>query len=173
MYEIEYELREEDLVHFNELLLKDNQDLQKNLRKNGLIVPGIMFFIGLFYYFYYGDMMTTAYISFLAIGWGIISPRMMKMDMRRQLLESYTEKDREELLGVHKLRIEQDELFEKSPGGKHSTPWQDMLRVEHLEKYVHIFVAIDSAIIIPIDTIKSGDIDKFSKQAEDMIDRLS
>ena len=173
MYEIEYELREEDLVHFNELLLKDNEELQKNLRKNRLFVPGIMFFIGLFYYFYYGDMMTTAYISLLAIGWGIISPRMMKMDMRRQLLESYTEKDRSELLGTHTLKIEQTQLSEKSPGGKHSTPWQDMLRVEHLEKYVHIFIDINSAIIIPIETIKSGDIDKFSQQAEEMIDRLS
>lgn len=173
MYEIEYELKEEDLIYFNELLLKDNQELQKNLRKNRLFVPSIMFFIGLFYYFYYGDMITTAYISLLAVGWGIISPYMMKMDMRRQFLESYTETEREGMLGEHLLRIDQNELFEKSPGGKHKTPWRDMLRVEYLEKYIYIFVSMDSAIIIPLDTVKNGDVDKFAQQAEDMIDRLS
>jgi hypothetical protein len=173
MYEIEYELREEDLTHFNELLLKDNQDLQKNLRKNRLIVPGIMFFIGMFYYVYYHDMMTTAYITFLAVGWGIISPYMMKMDMRRQFLESYTESERAGMLGVHKLTIEPTELSEKSPGGKHRTPWADMLRVEYLEKYIYIFIDMNSAIIIPLERVSSGDVDKFSQQAEDMIERLS
>lgn len=173
MFEIEYEFREEDLVHFNESRLKDNHELQKNIVKNRLFVPGIMLMIGLFYYFYYGDMITTAYVTLLAIGWGIVSPYVLKMDMRRQVLESYTDKERADMFGIHTLRIEQDYLAEKSPSGKHKTPWKDMLRVEQLEKYVHIFISMDSAIIIPIETIKSGDLNKFSKQAEEMIDRLS
>ncbi|MCK5828724.1 MAG: YcxB family protein [Methylococcales bacterium] len=172
MFQLEYELREEDLIHFNESRLKDNLELQKNIIKNRLFVPGVMLLIGLFYYFYYADMMTTAYIALLALGWGIVSPYVIKMDMRRQILESYTDKERADILGVHTLSIEQDHLAEKSPGGKHKTPWKEMLRVDHLEKYVHIFISIDSAIIIPIETIKSGDLKKFSKQAEEMIDRL-
>ena len=172
MFELEYVLREEDLVYFNESRLKDNHELQKNIVKNRLFVPGVMLFIGIFYYFYYGDMMTTAYVSLLALGWGIISPYVIKMDMRRQILESYTDKERADILGVHTLKIEQDHLAEKSPSGKHKTPWKDMLRIDHLDKYVYIFISIDSAIIIPIETIKSGDLKKFSKQAEEMIDRL-
>jgi hypothetical protein len=77
------------------------------------------------------------------------------------------------MLGVHKLTIEPTELSEKSPGGKHRTPWADMLRVEYLEKYIYIFIDMNSAIIIPLERVSSGDVDKFSQQAEDMIERLS
>ncbi len=173
MYEIEYEFREEDLVHFNELRLKDDVQLQKSIRKNRLLLPGVMLLVGLFYYVYYADMMTTAYISLLAVGWGLISPYTMKMDMRRQFLGKYTEKEKKDMFGIHSLRIEQDYLAEKSPGGKHKSFWKDMVRVDYVDKYVHIFLELDSAIIIPVETIKSGDLEKFAEQAESMIDRLS
>jgi len=173
MYEIEYEFREEDLVHFNELRLKDDLELQKSMRRNRLIVPGIMLFIGMFYYVYYADMMTTSYIALLAFAWGIFSPYSMKMDMRRQFLEKYTEQEKADMFGRHTLRIEQDYLAEKSPGGKHKTPWKDMLRVDYVDKYVHIFIDLDSAVVIPVETIKSGDLEKFSEQAESMIERLA
>ncbi len=172
MFEIEYEFREEDLVHFNELRLKDDQELQKSIRKSRLLVPGAMFMIGMFYYVYYQDVKTTIYITLLAVAWGIVSPYVMKMDMRRQFLKNYTAKEKADMFGRHTLRIEQDYLYEQSPGGKHKTPWKDMLRVEYLEKYIHIFIDIDSAIVIPIEFIKSGDLKKFAAQAESMIERL-
>jgi len=173
MYEIEYEFREEDLVHFNELMLKNDLELQKNIRKHKMIVPGVMLLIGMFYYVYYADMMTTAYISLLAVGWGIFSPYAMKMDMRRQFLDRYTEKEKLDMFGRHTLKIEQDHLAEKSPGGKHKTAWKDMLRVDYLDKYVHIYIDLNSAIIIPVEAVKKGDLEKFAEQAESMIERLS
>ncbi|MCF6250313.1 MAG: YcxB family protein [Methylococcaceae bacterium] len=172
MFEIEYEFREEDLVHFNEMRLKNDPEMQKNIRKSRLLVPGAMLLIGMFYYVYYADMTTTAYIAILAIGWGIVSPYVMKMDMRRQFLEKYTVEEKAGMFGMHTLKIEQDYLAEKSPGGKHKTYWKDMLRVDYIEKYVHIFIELDSAIIIPVETVKSGDLEKFAEQAESMIERL-
>jgi len=172
MFEIEYEFREEDLVHFNELRLKNDPEMQKTIRKSRLMVPGILLLIGMFYYVYYKDMTTTAYISLLAIAWGVASPYIMKMDMRRQFLEKYTEQEKANIFGLHSLKIEPEYLSEKSPGGKHKTPWKDMLRVEYVEKYVHIYVDLDSAIVIPVETIKSGHLEKFAEQAEKMIDRL-
>ncbi len=173
MFEIEYEFREEDLVHFNELQLKNNIEIQKSIRKNRLFVPGIMLLIGVFYYVYYGDMMTTVYITVLSIGWAVVSPYTMKMDMRRQFLEKYSEQDKKDMFGRHTLTIEHDHLAEKSPGGKHRTLWKDMLRVDYLENYVHIFIDLNSAIVIPVDTMKRGSLEQFADQAESMIDRLS
>ena len=173
MYEIEYEFREEDLVHFNELRLKDDVELQKNIRRSRLLLPGVMLLIGMFYYVYYADMMTTAYIGLLAVGWGVVSPYVMKMDMRRQFLSKYTDKEKTDMFGLHRLSIEQDYLAEKSPGGKHKSFWKDMVRVDYAEKYVHVYIDLDSAIIIPVETMKSGDLAKFAEQAESMIERLS
>lgn len=173
MFEIEYEFREQDLVHFNEMQLKNNPEVQKNIRKNRLFVPGIMLLIGVFYYIYYANTMTTAYIVVLSLGWAILSPYTIKMDMRRQFLQGYTEKDKSQMFGKHTLTIAEDHLAEKSPGGRHKTYWRDMLRVDYLEKYVHIFTDLDTAIVIPIDTIKKGNLDKFAEQADSMIERLS
>jgi hypothetical protein len=173
MFEIEYEFREEDLVHFNELRLKDDPLLQKDMLKSRLLVPGVMFLIGLFYYIYYQNLMTTAYIAFLAIGWSIMSPYVIKMDLRRQFLKNYTAKENLDMFGLHKLTIEQEYLAEQSPGGKHKNYWKDMVRVDFLEKYIHIYLDLNSAIVIPKETMKNGDLEKFAKQAESMIDRLS
>jgi len=173
MFEIEYEFREEDLVNFNELRLKNDVELQKSIRKSQLTVPSVMVLIGMFYYVYYADMTTTAYIAVLAVAWGIVSPYVMKMDMRRQFLEKYTEKEKLDMFGMHTLTIEQDCLTEQFPGGKYRNKWKDMLRVDYVDKYVHIFIDLDAAIIIPVETVKSGDLEKFAEQAESMIDRLS
>lgn len=173
MFEIEYELREEDLLNFNELRLKNNSEIQATLRKNRVFVPGILLFIGMFYYLYYSDTSTSFYIVLIAAGWGIISPYVIKMDMRRQILESYGEEEREDILGQHKLIIEQDYLVDKAPGGKHKFLWENMVRVDYVKKYVHIYIDLDSAIIIPVETVSNGDLEKFAEQAEKMIERLS
>lgn len=172
MFEIEYEFREQDLVHFNELRLATDPVMQKKIRQNRMLVPGVMLVFGLFYYVYYVDMMTTAYITLLAIGWGIASPFIMKIDLRRQFFNKYTEVEKKAMYGIHKLTIEPEHLFEKSPGGKHRTPWSDILRVERHKEYIYIYVDFDAAIVIPRETVKSGDLKAFAKQAESMIDRL-
>jgi hypothetical protein len=172
MLEIEYEFREKDLIHFNELRLTTDPVLQKKIRQNRLLVPGVMLVFGLFYYVYYVDMMTTAYITLLALGWGIASPFIMKIDLRRQFFDKYTEAEKKAMFGIHTLRIDPEFLVEKSPGGKHKTAWSDMLRVERHKEYVYIYVDIDAAIVIPRETVKSGDLKAFVKQAESLIDRL-
>ena len=174
MFEIEYQLREDDLTTFNEMRLKDNEEIQKTLRKNRLFVPAVMLFIAMFYYMYYNDINTALYVSIIAVGWGFISPYIIKMDMRRQILESYGEDERKEILGDHKLVISPEHLLNKTPGeNKHKYLWEEMVRVEYAEKAVYIYVDLDSAIIIPVETVKNGDLEKFAEQAEKMIERLS
>jgi len=173
MLEIEYEFREEDLVHFNELHLAGNQELQKKIRQNRMLVPGVMLVFGLFYYVYYVDMMTTAYITLLALAWGVVSPFVVKLDMRRQFFNKYSDAEKKAMFGMHTLKIEPEYLLEKSPGGKHKTPWSEMLRVERHKDHVYIYVAIDAAIVIPRATVKSGDLKAFAKQVESLIERAS
>jgi hypothetical protein len=172
MLDIEYEFREQDLVHFNELRLTGNLEMQKKIRQTRLFVPGVMLVFGLFYYVYYVDMMTTAYITLLALAWGIASPFIMKIDMRRQFFDKYTEAEKKAMFGIHSLTIEPEFLQERAPGGKHKTPWSEMLRIEKHKDYVYIYVAIDAAIVIPRETVKKGDLKAFAKQVEGMIERL-
>ena len=92
--------------------------------------------------------------------------------MRRQFFNQYTEAEKKAMFGVHNLKIEPEFLQEKSPGGKHQTPWKEMLRVEKHKEYVFIYVDIAAAIVIPRETVSKGDLKAFTKQAESLIDRL-
>ncbi len=174
MFEIEYEFREEDLIHFNEVQFTRNEEIQANIRKNRLLVPAVMGLLGGFYYFYYGDKNSAAYIVVVAALWGWLSPKVMMLDLRRQILNNYTAKEKNAMFGMYTLTIDPSQanyLLEKSPSGKHKMLWEDLVRVEYSKHYVYIYLSLSTALVIPLETVKKGDILAFAKQAEKMIDR--
>ena len=176
MFEIEYEFREEDLIHFNEVQFTRNEEIQANIRKNRWLVPAVMGLIGGFYYFYYGDKNSAAYIVVIATLWGWLSPKIMMLDLRRQILNNYTAKEKNAMFGVYTLTIDPTQanyLIEKSPSGKHKMLWEDLVRVEYSKHYVYIYITLSTALVIPLETIKNGDVLAFATQAEKMIERAS
>lgn len=176
MFEIEYEFQEEDLIHFNEIQFLRNEDIQHNIRKNRWIVPGIMGLIGSFYYFYYGDMKSSGYILVIAILWALLSPKIMLLDLRRQILKEYTYKEKNDMFGLHTLTIDPENakyLLHKSPSGKDKLAWEDLVRVEYGKRYVYIFISLNTALVIPVDKVKKGNLEKFAEQASEMIERYA
>ncbi|MGR8942570.1 MAG: YcxB family protein [Gammaproteobacteria bacterium] len=176
MLEIEYEFREEDLVHFNEAQYLNSKDVQNQINKNRWIVPSIMVLVGAFYYYYYGDVNSAGYIGLVAVLWALLSPRVMMYDMRRQILKHYTPQEKKAMFGTYTLTIDPANpayLYEKSPSGKNKMPWQELVRVEYGKRYVYIYITLNTALVIPVETIKKGDLEKFAEQAEKMIERYA
>ncbi|MFA6052964.1 MAG: YcxB family protein [Methylobacter sp.] len=176
MFEIEYEFREEDLIHFNEIQFMRNEEIQNNIKKNRWIVPGIMALIGAFYYFYYGDKNSAGYIIAIAMLWAWLSPKIMMLDLRRQILKSYTNKEKVNMFGTYTLSIDPADpkyLLEKSPSGKHKMAWGDLVRVEYGKRYVYIYINLSTALVIPVETVKKGNLEQFAEQAEKMIERAA
>ncbi|MCX7106651.1 MAG: YcxB family protein [Methylococcales bacterium] len=176
MFEIEYEFGEEDLIHFNEIQFMRNDDIQHNIKKNRWIVPGVMGLIGGFYYFYYGDMKSSGYIVAMAVLWALLSPKIMMLDLRRQILKNYTNKEKSKMFGTYVLSIDPENpnyLLEKSPSGKNKMAWADLVRVEYGKRYVYIYIDLTTALVIPVDKVKKGNLEEFSAQAEKMVDRFS
>ncbi len=176
MFEIEYEFREEDLLHFNEVQFMRNEEIQNNIRKNRWIVPGVMALIGSFYYFYYRDLNSAAYIIVIAILWALLSPKIMMLDLRRQILKNYTEKEKANMFGTYTLSIDPADpkyLLEQSPSGKHKMAWEELVRVEYGKRYVYIYINLTTALVIPVETVKKGNLEQFAEQAEKMIGRFA
>ena len=174
MFEIEYEFREDDLIHFNEVLFMRSEEIQNNIKKNRYIVPGIFALVGFFYYVYYGDQWTAAYVMAIALIWMLISPKVMLMDLRRQVLAGYTNKEKVDMFGKYTLTIDPEDpkyLIEKSPSGKNKMTWDELVRVEYGKGYVYIFITLDTALVIPVAAVSKGDLEKFAEQAEKMIER--
>ena len=170
MLEIEYEFRERDLVHYNELQIDQSEDLQKKLKRNRLFFPGMLAIFGLFLWSYYSDYRTALYIVTISICWAIVIPQVIILSFRRQILKSYTEKEKLAMFGQYTLRIDPKALAEKSPSGKNKMPWKTILRIEHIRDYIHIVLENGAALVIPIETISEGNIEEFSKQVKKMID---
>lgn len=174
MLEIEYEFREEDLVHFNEMRFMQTEEYRNNIRKNRWIVPAIMVLVSAFYYYYYVDLKSSGYILGLAALWAWLSPRIMRLDLRRQILKNYTPREKHLMFGTYTLTIDPANpgyLIETSPGGKHKTPWSEMLRLEYGKRYVYIYLDLATALVIPVETVKKGNLEQFSEQVEKMIER--
>jgi hypothetical protein len=176
MFEIEYEFREQDLIHFNEIQFMKNDEIQQNIKKNRWIVPGVMGLIGGFYYFYYGDMSTSAYVIVIAALWAVLSPKIMMLDFHRQVLKNYTEKEKKAMFGRYTLTIDPANpkfLLEQSPSGKHKMEWAELVRVEYGKRYVYIYISLTTALVIPVETVKKGNLEEFAEQAEKMIERAA
>ncbi|ASF45427.1 YcxB family protein [Methylovulum psychrotolerans] len=175
MFEIEYEFREQDLIHFNELQFSKNDEIQHNIKKNRLMVPGVIFLIGAFYYFYYNDVQTTAYVMVIALLWALLSPKIMMLDLHRQILKSYTPKEKNDMFGKYSLTIDPANpkyLLEKSPSGKNKMGWDELLRVEYGKGYVYFYLNLTTALVIPVETVTKGNLEEFSEQVEKMIERF-
>lgn len=170
MLEIEYEFREKDLVHYNELQIDQSENLQKKLKRNRLFFPGTLAIFGLFLWSYYSDYRTALYIVTISICWAIVIPQIIILSFRRQVLRNYTEKEKLAMFGHYTLRIDPKALAEKSPSGKNKMPWKSILRIEHIRDYIHIVLEDGAALVIPIETISAGDIQEFSRQVKKMLD---
>jgi len=108
--------------------------------------------------------------------WGWLSPKVMMLDLRRQILANYSYKEKNAMFGTYTLTIDPEQpqyLLEKSPSGKHKMLWSDLVRVEYSKHYIYIYISLATALVIPRETVKSGDLDAFAKQAEQMIERAA
>jgi hypothetical protein len=176
MLEIEYEFREEDLNHFNEMRFKQTEEYRNQIKKNRWIVPGIMMLIGAFYYYYYGDLKASSYIFLVAVLWALLSPKIILLNVSRQILGSYTHKEKKSMFGTYVLTIDPANpnfLHEKSPSGKNKMAWSELVRVDYAKGYVYIYLDLSVALVIPEATLKRGDLQAFAKQVEKMIERFA
>lgn len=171
MTEIQYELREKDLLAFNDHQLKKAESLQKTLRRHQATIPGFLILIALFTWFYYQDSLTAGWIAVTGGIWGVAAPFFLRWQTRRKIARMYTEEDKARILGAYTLRIEPHALIEVSKSGESRIKWEDILRIEAAKNYAFIFVSLDSALIIPRATVKKGNIVEFFKEAEERIEK--
>ncbi len=171
MTEIEYEVREADLIAFNEFQLKKSTEHQKRTRRHLILLPGLLAILALVVWLYYQDTLSFMYIMTLSLVWALGSPLYFRWSQRRQIRKLYTAEEKLNLFGTNRLRIEDRKLVEINRNGESSISWDDVLRIETTRNYAFLFVGIDSALIIPRDTVKQGDLHEFVKEVDKKIEQ--
>jgi hypothetical protein len=173
MTDIQYEVREKDLIAFNEHLLDNSERVQKVIRRHQAHVPAVIAVIGLILFFYMKDIPASIYALLLAMVWGLGVPFFLKWNMRKQIREMYTETEKANILGHYTLRAEPGGLVETGADGEVNTlSWKKVLRVEVEKKYVFVFVSLSTALIIPRDTLAKGsNLHEFVKTVDERIEK--
>ncbi|QSA98595.1 YcxB family protein [Methylococcus sp. EFPC2] len=169
MAEIEYEVREQDLIAFNEHQISESQATQKFMRRHQAVVPGVIVSISLLLFFYYKDIPTALFAGVVGVLWGSGVPAYFKWSWRKQVRAMYTEEEKTCILGHYTLRTEPKELVEISERGESRIAWDDILRVEVTKRHVFIFVSSTAALIIPRKAVKKGELHTFVKEADQLI----
>lgn len=170
MNEIEYELRDQDLLAFSEHQIQENKEHKKKLHWHQARVPAFLVAIALLLWFYYEDLISAAYVGIVALAWGFLVPAYMKWNTRKQLRSMYTDEDKRRLLGGYRLSVAQDALIEKKLDGEESRiPWDEVLRIDVADKYLFIVVALDAALIVPRAGLKTKQLSAFLKAANERI----
>jgi len=175
MTEIQYEVREKDLIAFNEHRLSSSERIQKVVRRHQSIIPGMVAVIALILFFYFKDIPSAIYAVLLAIGWGVGVPFFLKWNMRKQIRQSYTEKEKATIMGHCNLKAAPEGLVEVGEDGNTEIlPWKKVLRVETEKKYVFVYVGLDSALIIPVDTVtKDSDLGGFVRATNEYLEKAA
>jgi YcxB-like protein len=170
MTELEYTLNEKDLLAFNEHQLQDAEHVQRALRRNQAIVPGIIVVIALFYWFYYQDVFSAMYIALIGVAWGLLVPVYIRWNLMSQIKAKYSDEEKERILGDYTLRIQPNHLVEISNNEEVKIAWADIMRLETTKNYAFIYLDVDSAIIIPRKGVTNGDIHEFVAEADERIE---
>jgi hypothetical protein len=171
MVEIEYQVREQDLIAFNEHQLQSSAQLQPSLRRHQTVIPGILAVIALFLWFYFQDSLSAIYVGVTALAWGLLAPLYLRWSVRRQLRKMYSEADKVNLLGDSRLRIERHSLVEVTQGGESRVAWSTVLRIEATKNHAFIFLTTDTALVIPRATVTKGNLHDFIRQADERIEQ--
>ena len=169
MTEISYEVRERDLIAFNEYLAQQSEVLRKQFRRHQAQIPGFMVLVSLLLWFYYKDSLSAMYVGVVALAWGFGVPAFMRWSMRRQIRSLYSSEDKAAMLGQFSLRVAPTELVEINASGETRTPWSDILRIEATKKYAYLFVGPQAALIIPRATISKGNLHEFVRDVDERI----
>ena len=74
MTEIQYEVREKDLIAFNEYELEKSERIQKTIRRHQAMIPGIIAILALLLFFYFKDIPSAVYVVLIAMAWGLGVP---------------------------------------------------------------------------------------------------
>jgi hypothetical protein len=169
MSQIDFEIRSNDLVAFNEHLMAENGTTMKRLRRHQAMIPGAITIIALMFWFVYQDIRSTIIAGSAAVLWGLAVPAWMQYTMRKQIMGFYSDDDLKNVLGPCRLRVDHNALVEIRGSHESRMNWNDVLRMEITRKYVYIFTDLDAALIIPRRGIKMQDLKDFVGAVDERI----
>jgi hypothetical protein len=93
----------------------------------------------------------------------ILFPIYLKWAFRRAVLKTYQMGSNENILGKHKISIEEDVIRDDTDETLYSATWKSIDRIEKTKETIYIFVSSIQAIIIPINQMDGDQFNEIDK----------
>ena len=154
--EIEFEITEKSLTAFNEHHAQYVPKLKKAIERHRLLWPvGIVVLAGYAWHrggepFFVAGMVVTALL------WSLIVPWTLKDVYRKSVRKHYSDQDKKDMYGMHKMQVKESGLVEFSPGGRSTIGWEHIMRVDELPDYAFVYIDTNTALIIPKHPADAG-----------------
>lgn len=154
--EIEFEITEKSLTAFNEHHAQYVPKLKKAIERHRLLWPvGIVVLAGYAWHrggepFFVAGMVATALL------WSLIVPWTLKDVYRKSVRKHYSDQDKKDMYGMHKMQVKESGLVEISPGGRSTIGWENIMRVDELPDYAFVYIDTNTALIIPKHPADAG-----------------
>lgn len=163
--EIEFGLREEDILAFSEYHTDHSPSVQRSVQRQRVLFPSFLFILGIYLMWREGDWLIgiiffPILLLIMAV-WFIWFPKRFKYNYRQAAIKLYRERGNEGVLGAHRLRIESDGLYEACSSGEGKTYWTAIQGIESTETHTFIYSGSVKAIIIPRQAVTRGEYDQF------------
>lgn len=158
--EIEYYVGEHDLVAFSVYHTNRSPSLRRQQRVAQLIVGLVWLGIGTLQLLS-REVFWAAVAFLIGILFIVLWPSLRKRSHRNSATKLYREDSNRSSLGKQRLRIEDDVLVEITEYQETWTKWAGIEKIESTDSYTFIYTGSVMGIVIPKESVTSGDYDEF------------
>lgn len=156
MSTITYQLRQIDIIEFNEHHAKMNGAYGKSIIRHQLVWPIVILIIAFFIVLSSQDIVLGVYLLTGAFVWSLLVPAWIKKRFHQHVAEQFSEQDFAQAVGEYSLKITDVGLLEIKPTSEELINWDGILKFEQSKRHAYIYLNEDSAIIIPKEMMSEG-----------------
>ncbi|TCI63524.1 MULTISPECIES: YcxB family protein [Exiguobacterium] len=150
--EIQYELTEEDYIHFNLSHIRRSKIGKRMLFLQRIIGPVIILSGGALTFatlFQDTSWWLFGVYGVISLIWFLYYPKYFERHIRKQTKRMIQERSNEGMIGPHTMDLDEDGLRDKNAFGETKVSWSGIKEVVEEADYVYLYNSSVSAYILP------------------------
>jgi hypothetical protein len=159
--EISYEVREADIVAFNDFHASSSATLKSTYRRNRYIWTLVAASLALVAWYVWHVELLAVYLGVFAAIWFFFSPRFIRRARQKQVKRMYAEGENKGTIGYQRLSIAPSSMTNSSDQGESRINWSAVERVEETHDHIFIYISALMALVIPRETASGADLSDF------------
>ena len=170
MDEIEYEVREADLVAFNHYHAASSDTLKSAYRRNRYVSTLTLVLLAVLCWRAWDALPLALSFGLFGFIWFFFSPRYVRRERGKQVKRMYAEGRNEGTIGRQKLRVAPSGLTNSSEQGESQINWSAVERIAETPSHIFIYISAVTAFVIPRETTSGANLESLVHRMREFVD---